>query len=239
MNELREKLPSVLLVEDDPVLSLELAEFLRGDGFDVRCVSTVADAEHALEQHFDLMVLDLNLPDASGVDFCRRIRPYLRSGIVICSGRSERELRLSLLRGGADAFLVKPVDPEELSATLSSVLRRVVLDPPSPLRESALPSLWRLDTAQLSLRAPNGTQVTLTEAELLLLRTLLGQSVRTADRQQLLAIFQQAEMPMSGPRLETLVSRLRSKVYGQSGHQLPLRASYGRGYVFAAHAEVV
>jgi len=57
MNELREKLPSVLLVEDDPVLSLELAEFLRGDGFDVRCVSTVADAEHALEQHFDLMVL--------------------------------------------------------------------------------------------------------------------------------------------------------------------------------------
>ena len=238
MNEGREKLPSVLLVEDDSVLSLELAEFLRGDGFAVHCVAGVIEAEQALERHFDLMVLDLNLPDASGVDLCRRVRPYLRSGIVICSGRSERDLRLSMLRIGVDAFLVKPVDPEELSATLSSVLRRVTLDRPSPLRDSTVPSMWRLDTAQLSLRVPTGKQIALTEAESLLLGTLLSQPARAADRQHLLEVFLKASMPMSGPRLETLVSRLRSKVYGQAGHQLPLRASYGRGYVFAAHAEV-
>jgi DNA-binding response OmpR family regulator len=232
------KPPSLLLVEDDPALSFELSDFLSHDGFAVHSVSSVIAAERALEQPFDLMVLDLNLPDASGVDFCQRIRRYIRSGIVICSGRSERELRLSLLRSGADAFLVKPVDPEELSAILFSVLRRVAVVAPSPLRESVVPAMWRLDSAQMSLWVPSGKQVPLTAAESLLLGTLLGQSERAADRTHLLEVFDRASMPMSGPRLETLVSRLRSKVYGLAGHQLPLRASYGRGYIFAAHAEV-
>lgn len=239
MSRRRDKPPTLLLVEDDDVLRREFAEYLSHDGFDVQSVQDISEAEQALSEAFDLMVLDLNLPDGSGVELCQRMRPYLRSGIVICSGRTERALRLSLLRSGADAFLAKPVDPEELSATLWSVLRRVADTPATPMRAPQLPSLWRLDRVQHCLWGPRGKQIPLSESEFLLLHALLSQPDQTIERQQLMACFEQASMPMTSPRLETLVSRLRAKVFETCDSKLPLRANYGRGYVFAAYADLV
>lgn len=230
----------MLIVEDDPTLLGELTEFLGAQGFSVSGVTGVQEAELRLQNPYDLLVLDLNLPDGSGVELCRRLRPYLRSGIVVCSGRSERELRLALLRSGADAFLVKPVDPEELAAVLTSVLRRVKPAPASPMLPSAPPpAMWRLDRVQQSLIGPSGSLIPLTSAEATLLRELLSMPDRTAERQQLLDTLEAAGMPMTGPRLESLVSRLRSKVMEGSGMPLPLRANYGRGYIFAAHALII
>ena len=231
--------PTRLLVEDDSIRRQELAEFLPGEGFAVHQVELVDEAEQALQSPFDLMVLDLDLPDGSGADLCRRLRPYLRLGIVICSGLSDRELRLSLLRAGADAFLVKPVDLEELAASLHSVLRRVTPAPPSPMRVGAVPMAWRLDRVQRALLVAGGRKVGLSAAEGLLLLTLFRQPDRVVERPQLLEAFDQAGMPMSGPRLEILISRLRSKVYATCGLTLPLRAQYRRGYVFSAHADVL
>lgn len=233
------KPPSLLLVEDDPDLSVELSDFLRSEGFDVACAKSLEEAEEALQQVFDLLVLDLNLPDGSGVDLCMRLRRYVRSGIVICSGRSERELRLSLLRSGADAYLVKPVDPAELAAILFSVLRRVTPAPVSPLMPSAVPVVWRLDRVQHLLIGPARCEVHLSAAEFLMLETLFSRPDRAANRQDLLDFFEREAMPMSGSRLESLVSRLRGKVFSACGHRLPLRASYGRGYTFTAHTETV
>lgn len=238
MSRDKAKKPSLLLVEDDLVLLQEFAEYLSRDGFDVHGVSGITDAERALTKPFDLMVLDLNLPDGDGAAFCRRIRSYLRLGIVICSGRSERELRLSLLRSGADAFMVKPVDAEELSATLSSVLRRVTTTVPSPMVAPQVPSLWRLDRIQLCLFGPRGVQIALTEAECLLLNVLIEHPDRTAERRYLLERFEKAALPMTGSRLETLISRLRAKVFAACGSRLPLRANYGRGYIFTAYSEL-
>lgn len=232
--------PSVLIVEDDPTLLSELTEYLCGQGFRVSGVPGVQAAEERLQSPYDLLVLDLNLPDGSGVELCQRLRPYLRSGIVVCSGRSERELRLALLRGGADAYLVKPVDPEELAAVLMSVLRRVKPAPASPMVPSAPPpAMWRLDRAQQMLIGPSGTRIDLTHAEMTLLLGMLDRPDRAAERQHLLDRLEAEGLPMTGPRLETLVSRLRGKVLDSSGVQLPVRASYGRGYVFAAHALII
>lgn len=231
--------PTLLLVEDDPDLGVELSDFLESEGFQVRRARSLREAEVELQHVFDLLVLDLNLPDGSGVDLCMRLRRYVRSGIVICSGRSERELRLSLLRNGADAFLVKPVDPAELAAVLFSVLRRVAPAPAMPLMPSAVPVVWRLDRVQQALLGPARTEVPLSSAECLMLSTLLSSPERVASRDVLLQSFDRAGTPMTGPRLESLVSRLRGKVFSACGQRLPLRASYGRGYAFTAHGEVI
>ena len=235
----RVKLPSLLLVEDDPTLALELADFLRAEGYEVQVATGLQEAEQALQGLFDLLVLDLNLPDGSGAELCLRLRPYVRSGVVVCTGRSERDLRHTLLRGGADAFLVKPVDPEELSAVLASVLRRVNPPPASPMRASTLPASWRVDCVLKCLIDPSGRAVGVTEAECVLLAALGSQPGLPMERPALFDLFAARGLPMSGARLEALVSRLRAKVVAAGAHRLPLAASYGRGYTFTAHAQVL
>lgn len=232
--------PSLLIVEDDPALLGELTEYLGDQGFAVDGATSIQAAECKLQNPFDLLVLDLNLPDGSGVELVGRLRPYVRSGIVICSGRSERELRLSMLRSGADAYLVKPVDPEELAAVLASVARRVRPAAPSPMLAASLPpQVWRLDRTLKTLKGPQGDSVALTAADMLLLLELFNHPDRQADRQHLLDVFEGAGIPMTGPRLETQVSRLRGKVFAACGVQLPLRASYKRGYIFAGYGLVI
>ena len=230
---------SVLLVEDDPALAIELQDYLSSEGFEVHWVSGVQAAEDALQASFDLLVIDLNLPDGTGVDLCTRLRPYLRSGMVICSGNSERSLKIEMLRAGADAYLLKPIDPEELAATLSSVQRRLGPARPSPMQPSSVPSMWRLDRVQQLLLIPAGSPVRLSPAGCLLLQLLFARADRFIERQDLLNAYADQSIAMNGPRLETLVSRLRSKVFSESGLRLPIRAWYGRGYSFTAHAALI
>jgi two-component system OmpR family response regulator len=99
--------------------------------------------------------------------------------------------------------------------------------------------MWRLDRVQQLLSAPSGVRVSLSQAECLLLALLFSQADRFISRQDLLAAFASKSIDMNGPRLETLVSRLRNKVHSDSGARLPIRAWYGRGYTFTAHADLI
>ena len=230
----------ILLVEDDTDLRDELAEYLTGCGYRVQGVGSVQAAEAALGESFDLLLLDINLPDGSGLELCRRLRPYLRSGIVMCTGRHERALRIGGLKDGADAYLIKPVDPEELEATLASVLRRVLSANFSPgLLASPLPTLWRLDRKRHILLATNGAAIALSPGETLLLARILEEPQQQLSRLALLSAFKAAGAPSDGRRLEALASRLRRKVLDKSGLQLPLQSVYGQGYSFIDHAQLI
>ena len=226
---------SVLIVEDDIDLRDELADYLSQQGYAVQGVSTVRAAEEALSNTIDLLVLDINLPDGNGFDLCLRLRPYLRSGIVMCTGRSERSLRIDSLKGGADAYLVKPIDPEELLATLISVQRRSQPQAPSFFNLSP-PVQWRLDSQRSSLLTPNGKTVSLSQGEVLLLASLFHEPQQQISRLALLAAFKDAETPSDGRRIEALVSRLRRKVLDTTGQALPVTSVYGKGYAFTDHA---
>jgi DNA-binding response OmpR family regulator len=229
---------SVLLVEDDVDLREELAACLTRGGFSVVGAASVQEAERALEARFDLLVLDINLPDGSGLELCQRLRPYLSSGIVMCTGRSERELRITSLRQGADAYLVKPVDPDELLATLVSVLRRVTGSTRSSLMATAMPVPWRLDRVRQTLLTPNRSTVALSVSECLLLASLLNAPNKQRSRDDLLQAFEAARMPTDGRRLEALASRLRRKVADACRLQLPLQSVYGKGYAFHDHSSM-
>lgn len=230
---------SVLLVDDDAALALQLQNHLAGNGFKVHWVKGVQAAEDALQLPFDLLVIDLTLPDGNGAELCTRMRPYLRSGIVICSSNDERSLRIEMLRTVADAYLVKPIDPDELVAILSSVQRRAGPALPSPMQVGLAPTMWRLDRVRQLLHIPMGIPVSLSQAECLLLQSIFSSPDRFIERQHLLEAFASKSVDINGPRLETLVSRLRSKVHSESGLKLPIRAWYGRGYSFTAHAAVI
>ena len=235
--------PSVLIVEDDQELCDELATYLASSGFRVRSAGTLAAASVALADAPNLLVLDINLPDGSGLELFRLLDQQRRIGVVMCTGRDERELRIACLKDGADAYLVKPVDPEELEATLLSVHRRVSATVPE-LRSSLLrpPAIverpWHLDVVERVLTSPNGVAVLLSVSELAVLKTLFGSEQRLASREALIEQVDGTADAGSAHRLEALISRLRRKVGDKVGLKLPLRSAYGRGYEFAGHVQL-
>jgi DNA-binding response OmpR family regulator len=227
---------SVLLIEDDQALCIELAAYLSHAGFAVKSVQTIAAAHLALVTPFDLLVIDINLPDGNGLDLCCSLRQSEASGIVICTARNERELRIAGLKDGADAYLVKPVDLEELEATLLSVHRRLRALPVGSLLQLPKVYPWQLDVIQSLLIAPHGVGVLLSANELTVMHALFRSGNLAVSRTALTALLE--KMPDSGSdhRLEALISRLRRKVLDKTSVKFPLISDYGRGYRFSAQA---
>ena len=115
--------PSVLVVEDDPSLATQLVRGLSRGGYRVDHVTTGREALASGDP--DVVLLDLGLPDADGVDVCRRLRARSDAGIIIVTARGEEPERVLALDAGADDYLIKPFGLAELLARIRAVLRRV------------------------------------------------------------------------------------------------------------------
>lgn len=223
--------PHVALLEDDAELRDEiLAPGLRDAGFTVTSLGSAAALyRHLSERNFDLVVLDVGLPDQDGFTVARYLRQYATTGIVMLTGRGSVPDRVRGLSEGADAYLSKPVELELLVATLHSVDRRMRADAmPAP------PPGWRLDANGWRLLAPNERSVELNQAERRVLGQLLAAQGEAVSREALIASLTPDVFDFDPHRLETLVHRLRNKVRAATGVKLPLRAVHGVGYVLAA-----
>ncbi len=116
----------ILVVEDEPQLAQSIQDFLQKEGHFCEITDTVAQALEAVEASFDIIILDLNLPDGNGLDVVRKVkRDNLQSGIIIVSARDSIENKVEGLELGADDYLTKPFQMPELNARLKSVIRRV------------------------------------------------------------------------------------------------------------------
>jgi DNA-binding response OmpR family regulator len=230
---------SVLIVEDHELLLLEMVEFLQSRNYEVCAVHTLQEAEGHLQHPVDIVILDINLPDGNGLDFCRKIRPYVKSGIIMFTGRSEAAIKIESLRGGADAYLVKPVNPDELEATLISVYRR--LDPQERhlLVPAPLPLVFRIDTKIRVLHLPNKASVDLTPGETFFLSCLFQAPDHTVTREQLSAAYEAIGEPYTDTKIENIVSRLKRKVQSAAQQALPISSVYGKGYAFKGDARIL
>ncbi|HKI45833.1 MAG TPA: response regulator, partial [Balneolales bacterium] len=116
----------VLLVEDEPYLANSLTKYLNNDGFIVDSVSTIRESHKALfSEVFDIVLLDLNLPDGDGLSLLEEIRSeYPRTAIIILTARGEDEDRVKGLNLGSDDYISKPFSMLELSARINAVIRR-------------------------------------------------------------------------------------------------------------------
>ena len=172
----------LLVVEDDPVLGQILMRGLLEDGYAVDLEQTSAGADHAIATvDYDLVVLDLGLPDGDGVALCRRLRDAeMRLPILMLTARDGLGDKVAGLDAGADDYLTKPFDYRELAARVRALLRR----PPLPQGSAVLEvGDLRLDPATHTVwRA--GVTVPLTAREFSLLEYLMrrpGDVVRRAE----------------------------------------------------------
>ena len=117
--------PRVLVVDDEPQIRRALRLVLRANGYEVAEVGTGEAALDALAtEPFDLMILDLMLPDVDGVEVCRRVREWSRLPVVVLSAHGEEEVKVRALDEGADDYVTKPFSAPELLARMRSAMRR-------------------------------------------------------------------------------------------------------------------
>lgn len=171
----------VLLIEDDALVASGIAAGLRLHGMSIDHVATALAARRAVETaRFDLLVLDLGLPDEDGMALLERLRAAGHSlPILVLTARDAIEHRVAGLQGGADDYLLKPFDLNELVARLQALHRRTEGRVTKVIRHG--PLLFDLESLEVSL---DGMKVELSRRELALLQTLLEnpRRVLTADQ---------------------------------------------------------
>ena len=220
----------VAVLEDDAELREQiLVPQLRAADFHVEGFATSAELYQAMpEGMFDLLVLDIGLPDVDGFTVARRLRASLPIGIVVLTGRREAADQIKGLSEAADAWLVKPVEIEVLAATLRSLARRMHMAPP---RNEAGPRRWRLSSESWRLHAPDDRGVLLNFSERRLLARLFETPGQLVTHEELVGVLVNAVEDIDLHRLEMLIYRLRRKIVDELGRSLPLRSVRSRGYV--------
>jgi DNA-binding response OmpR family regulator len=220
----------VLVIEDEAALCEATVAYLRLEGFNAVGVGSLAAADNMLRQgDFDLLVLDLGLPDGDARSWLGQHQELLAKGVIMTTARGSRQDRVAGVQTGADGYLVKPVDLDELVALARNLLRRL-------RRES--PQSWRLDTVQWTLQQPEGRTLKLTRSEVLILG-LLGRSAGgLVSRNELASVLGHDPRIHDPRRLEIMVRRLRSKAADAFGYSLPLDTVHGQGYAFTAPMRV-
>jgi DNA-binding response OmpR family regulator len=221
--------PRVLVVEDDEDIAQALQRSLRMEGYDVR---TAADGRSALEQGRsfapDLVILDLGLPQLDGIDVAKALREHDDVPILILTARDAVESRVEGLDAGADDYLVKPFERQELLARMRALLRRRPPRGSAPLKVSDL-SL-NVDTHEV-LRGERSIELTQREFELL--EYLMRNERIVISRQRLLDEVWGYDPFSTTNTIEVFVSNLRRKLEAEGEPRL-LHTIRGAGYVLRA-----
>ncbi len=229
--------PHILIVDDDLQIRKLLGRYLAEQGFRITLASDRRTLEAALESNdIKLIVLDVMLPDGSGLDICRDMRAENSPiPVILLTALKEDVDRIIGLEIGADDYLGKPFNPRELAARIRAVLRRQndggqILRSPEEYRFEG----FRLQPQLRRVLNPSGELLDLTSAEFDLLHTLVARSGRMLSREYLLDATSHGDGDRS---VDVLLSRIRRKL-GDIEFQL-IKTVRNGGYAFTARVEKV
>lgn len=216
---------NILVVEDHEALREVTLTALRNAGHSVQGVDSAAALDGGMaHQHFDLLVLDLNLPGEDGLSLARRIRSSQPEVcIIMVTARSSLQDRLDGYGSGADIYLTKPTSMDELLAAVSALSRRIV----RPATSGEL----RLDMKTHTLHGPNGA-VELSGAEIGLLSIFARAYSHQVSYAQLLGLGGREDDAATAGKgaLEVQIVRLRKKLVDIGTERRPIRSIRGYGY---------
>jgi len=216
--------PRILVVEDDPAISDTIATALGREGWEAVPAGLIAQAR-PLAASCAAVVLDVGLPDGSGLDLCRELRAASTIPILFLSSRADEIDRIVGLEIGADDYLAKPFSPRELVARLRALLRRTQAAAPAPAPTAG----FSVDAAAQRIRW-RGRALDLTRQEYRVLAALLSQRGAVLSRARLLDL---AWDDPSGPYdrvVDAAVRDLRAKLRAVDAGADPIRTVRGEGY---------
>jgi len=220
----------VLVIEDEPQLLEATVTYLNMEGFVADGVAGLHAATQWMRTHpFDILILDLGLGDGDGLVWLRENSALQDKGVIITTARGESVQRIEGIKAGADVYLVKPVQLEELASLVTNLLRR--------MRGSASPN-WTINRTDWTLRSGSGLAVRLTHSESILLQRMAHKPGAVVPRQELAVSLGHDPKAYDFRRMEILVRRLRQKVKASLGLELPLETVRKIGYAFTTSIQV-
>ena len=226
--------PRLLLVDDDEAIRSNLAPFLERAGFDVTVAVDGEDAlTHIAAERPDVIVLDVMMPRLDGREVLRRLRARQDfTPVVLLTQVGESVERAAALEEGADDYLNKPFDPQELVARIRAILRRSVVGAP-PLAASQALNSGALRIDRVARRTwVQGREATVTPKAFALLEYLMTHPDEVITRDRLLASVWGYDFPVTSRAVDHRIAELRC-VIGDD----PIETVSGIGYRFAARVE--
>jgi two-component system KDP operon response regulator KdpE len=220
---------TVLVVDDDPQLSRALRITLHAAGYDV---VTAPDGRTALrrvaDEHPDVVVLDLGLPDLDGTEVLAGLRPWFTGPVLVLSARADSHDKVGALDAGADDYVSKPFDMGELLARLRALQRRALHEPEEPVVRT---DHFTVDLATKQVTV-DGAAVRLTPTEWGLLAALVRAPGRLVGQKQLLQTVWGPAYEKETHYLRVYMNQLRRKLEPDPARPRYLRTEPGMGYRF-------
>ena len=220
----------ILIIDDDQRLAGMVADYLGGAGFRVIPAHTATEGQQRLKrEQFDALILDLMLPDADGLDLCRRLRGTTDVPILMLTARGEPMDRVVGLEVGADDYLAKPFEPRELQARLRAILRRKG----APAKAETL-RFGRLEIDKgARLVRVDGEERTITSYQFAILLALAERAGRVLSRDALMDLLKGEKLEAFDRSVDVHVSRIRAAIEDDPKKPKRILTVRGTGYVFA------
>lgn len=227
-------LPKTLaLIDDDKEYTEFLALYLRERGVSVDVFSDSNDLlAHVDPYAYDFYVVDLMLPGVDGVDLIKVLRKRSDVGLLVVSGRLAPDVFKQVIRAGADMYLAKPVQFEQVALAIEAVQRRVGA-------ASATPTPWKLDRRSSQLVAPDGARIELSPVDLALIECFAAADGAVVSREALRQRLGKAGEDEAPDSLNATIYRLRRRIERATPSLVPLQSKSGVGYLFKAQLKAL
>jgi DNA-binding response OmpR family regulator len=223
----------ILVVEDEAKIAEIVKAYLEKDGFTVVTAQTGEAAMSRLKEGFDLIILDLMLPDMDGEDICRAIRQDADVPIIMLTAKSEEEDRVTGLGIGADDYVVKPFSPRELVARVKALLRRI-----KGTREVSSFNGGDLviDSSRFEV-TKKGEHVVLTPTEFKLLQCISEHQGQVFTRLQLVNVILGYDFEGYDRTIDAHIKNIRHKIEDDQRNPSYIKTVYGVGYKFTGQPD--
>jgi DNA-binding response OmpR family regulator len=230
---------SVLVIDDDIEICELLIDILEEHGYTVSISNNAQQAKDLLSNHhYDLIFLDLILPDMNGLILMQYIKSLSNTPVIMLSGLGSDSDVIVGLEVGADDYIPKPFHPRVVIARAKAVIRRYSPTITPLFKQGFQFNHWFLDTEQRKLFSPNNNEVELTQGEYILLKALITHSQKILSRQKLLDLTHSENDDIIDRTIDVLIMRLRKKIEINAKQPEIIKTIRGEGYLFSCPVEI-
>jgi len=217
----------ILMVEDDEVIAEFLGKYFNDKEYEMTHVIKPSQGLNAIKKEaFDIIILDLTLPEIDGLELCKKLNAITTTPIIISSARSDINDKLIALEHGADDYLAKPYDPRELEARIKTVLKRTGKIAPDENAAFVVDE----ESSQIF---HNNRALVLTPAEYQMLKMFLDNPNRSISRADIANSIDSMRFESGVESINVLIGRIRKKIEKDPAKPELLKTIRGIGYRFA------